>query len=150
MAIIITVNDHMVLDVLNRLASQMQNMQPVMTAIGAELKARVSSRFETETDPEGHPWAEWMPATKKSYPKDGNHKVLDRYSDMLNSLGYEADAASVKVGFGQPYAAYHEWGTKHMKRRGLLFADPDTRTLAPEDTRLVLDVLARFLQEPLP
>jgi phage gpG-like protein len=76
--------------------------------------------------------------------------VLDRLGDMLKGLRYEANNDWAKVGFDQPYATHHEFGTKHMPRCGLLFADPKTRTLAPEDTRLVLDVLARFLQDPLP
>ena len=36
----------------------------------------------------------------------------------------------VRVGFDKPY----EWGTKHMERRGMLTANPDTDDPVPEDT----------------
>jgi phage gpG-like protein len=64
---------------------------------------------------------------------------------MLDSLSHEPTEDSVTVGFGIPYAAYHEWGTEHMPRRGLLTADPDGPTLAAADTRRVLDILSTFL-----
>ena len=94
-----------------------------------------------------HPWAPWKPSTAKSYPKDGNRRVLDRYGDMLGSLSYQADAAtsSVMVGFGAEYAAYQEWGTKAMQRRGLLTDNPDTGELSETDTELVMDILHRHL-----
>ena len=116
-----------------------------MEAIGAELEARVSGRFETESDPRGHPWAPWAPSTVEDYPKDGNRRILDRYGDMLSSLSHQADADSVRVGFGDPVAAYHEWGTVHMPRRGLLMDDPDAGTLAPDDETAVLEILQTFI-----
>ena len=81
----------------------------------------------------------------ESYPDDGNGRILDRYSDLMGSLSWDADASSVRVGFGQPYATYHEWGTRHMPRRGLLFDDPDAGSLTPEDDQLVVDMLLSWL-----
>ena len=37
--------------------------------------------------------------------------------------------SSVSTGAGQPYATYHEFGTKHMDRRGMLMADPEAGIL---------------------
>ena len=68
----------------------------------AELHSRVSA--ETETDPLGHPWAPWADSTRASYPKGGNRRILDRHGDMLSSLNHRADATSVRIGFGTPYA----------------------------------------------
>ena len=64
---------------------------------------------------------------------------------MLGSLNWDADATSVRVGFGQPYATFHEFGTKHMPRRGLLFADPDAGTIAPGDELMVIELLEEWL-----
>ncbi len=107
-------------DLLNRLIRQGQNMSPVMEAIGMELEGRVSNRFETKTDPNGATWAPWKPSTVKSYPKDGHRKLMDRYGDMLASLTHQSDRDSAVIGFGQPYAEYHETGTKNMVARRLL------------------------------
>jgi phage virion morphogenesis protein len=144
----VTVVSAGVQDVLGSLLRRMGDLRPAMAAIGQEVESRVSARFETESDPLGSPWAPWAPATVESYPKDGNRRILDRYSDMLNSLNHQADASSVWIGFGSPVAAYHEWGTEHMPRRGLLMADPDSGTLAPADEAAVLDILRTFLAPP--
>ena len=51
---------------------------------------------------------------------------------VLHDIGVGLEGrVSVRVGFDKPYAVYHEWGTKHMKRRGMLTANPDTGELAP-------------------
>lgn len=142
----VSISNTGVQDVLRELQARLGNLRPAMEAIGQELESRVSGRFETETDPNGHPWAPWAPATVASYPDDGNRRILDRYGDMLGSLNHQADADSVRVGFGVDVAAYHEWGTVHMPRRGLLMDDPDAGTLAPDDEVAVLEILQTFLE----
>ncbi|GKS96992.1 phage virion morphogenesis protein [Acidovorax sp. SUPP2825] len=132
---------------LRTIYNRLGNLRPVMESIGMELEGRVSGRFETRTDPNGKGWAAWSPFTQATYPKDGNRRLLDRYGDMLGSLTHKADAGSVRVGFGQPYATFHEFGTKHMPRRGLLFADPEAGTLGQEDEAAVLDVLSAWLND---
>lgn len=141
----VNVNAAQVTDVLAQLAARMDDLSPAMAAIGQEMESRVSARFETETDPNGQPWAPWAQSTRDSYPANGNRRILDRYSVMLGSLNHQATADTARIGFGQPYAAYHEWGTKHMPRRGLLMDDPDAGTLSADDTAAVLDILNLFL-----
>lgn len=143
----ITIDDRPVLDALEQLRARVSDLSPAMNAIGMELEARISRRFEDETDPNGQLWAPWKPATLKRYPKGGNRRILDRMGDMLDSLNYQADQDSVSVGFGVSYAAYHEWGTRKMARRGMLLADPDARTLGEEDRRSILDILSGYLAE---
>ena len=116
-----------------------------MASIGMELENRVSGRFESRTDPNGDAWEAWALSTKAQYPADGNKRLLDRYGDMLASLSHSADATSATVGFGDPVATYHEWGTEHMPRRGMLFADPDAGTLGKEDEAAVLDILSAWI-----
>lgn len=122
------------------------NLTPVMQSIGMEMESRISGRFETRTDPNGKRWSPWAPSTVDSYPDDGNRQLLDRYGDMLLSLNHKADATSVRIGFGTPYAVFHEWGTERMPRRGLIFADPDAGTLAKGDEDAVLDIIGIWLR----
>ena len=152
----VTVDSKPVTDVLTKLQKRMGNLTPAMEGIGQELNSRVSARFETRSDPQGHPWAPWAPSTRDNYPKDGRGQLLERHGAMLQSLSFDADKASVRVGFsavaskgGDVYAAYHEWGTKTMPRRGLLFADPNAGTLAPDDEKAVLDIIDTFLTDGL-
>ncbi len=152
----IAINDEAFRDLLQTLQNRLQDMTPAMTGIGAEMESRVSRRFETRTDPVGRPWDGWAEATIKNYPypgtpaaikagRSGNARLLDRYGDMLQGLSYQADANSVRVGFDQSYASFHEFGTRRMPRRSLLMAAPEAGTLAPDDERAVLDVLSDFL-----
>lgn len=141
----ITVDDKAFRDSLAQLYRGIGNLTPVMQDIGMALESRISGRFESRTDPSGHAWSPWAQSTVDSYPEDGNRRLLDRYGDMLASLNHQADATSVRIGFGQPYAAFHEWGTERMPRRGLLFSDPDAGTLADGDEEAVLDILGVWL-----
>ena len=143
----ITADDKAFRDSLAQLYRGMGNLTPVMQSIGMELESRISGRFESRTDPSGNAWAPWAQSTVDSYPDGGNRRLLDRYGDMLASLSHQADANSVRVGFGQPYAAFQEWGTEHTPRRGLLFADPDAGTLAEGDEAAVLDILGVWLDD---
>lgn len=145
----IQVNNQAVLAAFNRLLHLGQDMSPVMHAIGKELETRISDRFETKTDPNGKAWTPWQPATLKSYPKDGNKKLLDRRGDMLASLNYQADSHSVQIGFGQPYAAFHEFGTQKMARRGLLTANPETGELGAGDEHAIIAIINAHLQKAI-
>jgi phage virion morphogenesis protein len=142
----IEVQNGEVLDYLRRLQARMDDMTPVMDAIGQRLEEQISMRFENEADPDWRPWAYWSESTLRSYPEDGNRRLLDRYGDMLRSLNHQAGSDYVLVGFGSDYAAYHEFGTKHMPRRGLLFSDPDSGQLGSDDEAAILDIVYSYLK----
>lgn len=129
------------------LEEQLSDLTPVMYSIGQALETRISGRFETQTDPGGGAWSPWASSTKATYPANGHGKLLDRYGDMLRSLTHSASDKSVTVGFGQPHAAYHEFGTKHMPRRGLLFEDPGAGTLSQADQQSILELIEGYLSQ---
>lgn len=150
--IAINVQDQALQDYLSRLQRRVGNLKPVMQGIATEMEARVSARFETQTDPNGQPWKAWKPATAAAYPKNGHKRLLDRYGDMLNSLNSIATADTARIGFGavgsvagDVYAAYHEFGTERMARRGLLFDNPETGTLGAGDSRALDTLLGDWL-----
>lgn len=134
---------------LSKLEQIPADMPKVLDGIGQMLESRISARFETQKDPMGAKWAALKPSTLKSYPKDGNRKVLNRHGDMMRSLNHylQDNGNAVVVGFGQPYAVFHEHSTKNMARRGLLFGDPNAGTLSPGDEAAVLDALNRYLMD---
>jgi phage virion morphogenesis protein len=145
--IAITVQDQAIQAYLGQLQQRMGNLKPVMQSIATKMETRVSARFETQSDPNGRPWKAWKPATLAAYPKKGHNRLLDRYGSMLNSLNSIATADTARIGFGavggvagDVYAVYHEFGTVHMARRGLLFGDPEAGTLGEGDSQ-ALDTL---------
>lgn len=149
MSLTITVDSAALHDVLDRLRKTTDDLSPVMSAIGMEMENRVRGRFETQTDPFGIAWEPWRPATVQTYPKDGHGRMLDRYGDMLGGSSHTFDATSATIGFNQPYATYHEFGTANMARRGLLFADPEAGTLAPDDEQAVIDIVMDAITKAL-
>jgi phage virion morphogenesis protein len=139
----IDIDDREVLSALTRLRDRVGDLSPVMRAIAIELEARVDERFETSTAPDGERWEGYAPSTLARLLKKGKSgkPVLIDNGDMLGSLSSRSDATSAVVGFGQPYAAFHEFGTKRMPRRGMLFGDPVTRALGDDDRRAILAIV---------
>ncbi len=141
----IDIDDRDVLQALDRLARRVSDMTPAMRAIGQEMETRIAQRFETERDPAGRPWAPLKPATERA--KRGRGSILYHTGELLDSRTHRAGPLEVAVGFGKPYAAWHEFGTKRMQRRGLLLADPQARTLGEEDRRAIIDIIAGYLED---
>ncbi|HXH04209.1 MAG TPA: phage virion morphogenesis protein [Candidatus Competibacteraceae bacterium] len=141
----IDIDDREVRQALKQLARRVADMTPAMRAIGQEMETRIATRFETRRDPAGRPWAPLRPATEKA--KKGRGAILYRTGELLDSRTHRAGPFEVAVGFGKPYAAYHEFGTRKMPRRGLLMADPQAGTLGEEDRRAILEILADYLAE---
>lgn len=154
--IAITVQDQAIQAYLGQLQQRMGNLKPVMQSIATKMETRVSARFETQSDPNGRPWKAWKPATLAAYPKNGHKRLLDRYGSMLNSLNSIATADTARIGFGavggvagDVYAVYHEFGTQHMARRGLLFGDPEAGTLGEGDSQAVNKLLSDWLNDAI-
>lgn len=141
----IEVQDREVLDYLRQLQDKLDDMTPAMDAIGQRLEEQISYRFETETDLRGAAWKPWADSTRKAYPKDGHRRLLDRHGDLMK-MSHQADRNSVTVGSGALYAAFHEYGTKRMPRRGFLFDDPNTGTLGEDDQRTILEIVQGYLE----
>jgi phage virion morphogenesis protein len=136
----IEVDSAAVQQALRRLQAAVGDLRPAMTDIAATLWERVGERFETRTDPMGVGWRD---------KASGASATLIDSGHMLDSLTRRVDSRRAMVGFGQPYAIYHEFGTKKMHRRGLLFADPEKGKLAPGDEKAILDAVLDHLKKAI-
>lgn len=145
--ITIDVQNADLLKALKALQAQALDLSRPMAEVGQALESAVSARFDAQRDPSGQAWDRLSGHTLARRAKQGKAggKILFEHGTMLGSLSWRSDAKTAQVGFGQPYAAYHEWGTKRMPRRGLLLANPDRGTLGADDLELVLDVLRDHL-----
>ena len=147
---------------LRELLGKLSDFSEPMDGIGSAIKGRISGRFETQTDPNGQAWHPWAESTDKYYPrpgskaasktgKVGNGRLLDRYGDMLRDLNYQPGQTEVTIGFAHGYATHHEFGTKkngnkHIPRRGLIFANPQSETLSADDEQAVIDIINNWLE----
>lgn len=139
----ITVDDTAVQQAFARLLRAGQDMTAPLRAVGQEMETRVAQRFEAGHDPDGIAWAPLRPATLKR--KNGRGSTLVFTGQMLDSLNHQVGQDWVEIGFGQPYAAFHEWGTRHMPRRGMLLSNPTSGTLGEEDHLAILETLGLFM-----
>jgi phage virion morphogenesis protein len=144
----IMVSNEGVVDALNALSQRMGNLSPVMRDIGQGLEREIRKRFASQTDPNGVAWHPLAASTKLNRAKTGAlGGILEHYGTMLELLGWQASDNAVQVGFTQPYAVFHEFGTSKMPRRGMLFGDPTTGELGANDEALVLDLISDYLSK---
>lgn len=140
------IQDAQLLRALQTLQAQLGDLSEPLADVGQALESATELRFASQSDPNGAAWVKLSDKTIALRAKRGTTgKKLHEHGTMHNSLSWQASPTSVTVGFGQPYAAYHEWGTKHMERRGLLMADPNAGTLGADDLEQVLDILSDHL-----
>lgn len=159
MPITIKLEDSALRPYLQQLHERISDLSPVMDSIGHALEQNMRARYETRRDPDGNKWGDWEKSTKDSYPwrgskaarRDGPGRglMLERYGSMFDGLSYTYGKNSVSIGFNQPYAAYHEWGTKRMKRRGLLTSNPNTGRLGEKDAQSIIDIVQEYLSRPV-
>lgn len=141
----VTTNTDAFEDSLRQLRRRVADLRPIMEGIGGELESRIANRFETRSDPDGKSWQAWSPSYLANYPQDGRGKLLERTGDLISSLNWQATDTSVRVGFGQIYSTYHEFGTERMPRRGLLFSDPEQGQLGADDEAAIDELLQDWL-----
>lgn len=143
----IDVTDAQVRKLLQALQQRLGDLRPALNDIGAGLESNIQRRFDAHVDPTGKAWAPWAPSTAKQRAKKGRGTLMEYTRHLRGSLNYHADADSVEIGFGMPYAIYHEFGApkNNLPRRGLLTADPESGTLGHEDEQLVNLILTQYL-----
>lgn len=152
------IQDDAVQSYVDTLFERLGDLTPLMEDIGASIERNVELRFDTKRDPAGQPWVPLSPRTRAQYDRADRRPargggveiarrgtLLERTGLMRDSLTYAATSDQVEIGFGRPYAAFHELGTSRMPRRGLLTADPTTGELGEDDRRSVLDLLQSYL-----
>ena len=60
----IQINDAEIHAMLQRVLARTDNMQPLMAAIGADIKTKMTDCFNNSTAPDGTPWKPLSPVTK--------------------------------------------------------------------------------------
>ena len=119
--LLVQVDDADIQALLDNTLAALENPEPLLRTIGETIRVNVAGRLASNTDPTGAPWAPLAEATLAR--KKGRGSTLVDSGDMRRSLTYNLGSDYVEIGFGEPYAQYHETGTERMPRRGLLLAD---------------------------
>lgn len=147
----VQVDDADVQSLLDNALAALENPAPLLRTIGETVRVNVAGRLSSKTDPSGAPWAPLAEATLAR--KKGQGSTLIDSGDMQRSLTYNVGSDFVEIGFGEPYAQYHETGTTRMPRRGLLlgavgFSDEGdaSGSLGEGDRQDILDDVFAYLR----
>lgn len=128
---------------LGRILDSLEQPIALFRQIGAKLESNIEARFDTETDPDGKKWKPWSPqyARWRAAQRRGQGRILSLTGRMRDSLSYSAAGNRVEIGFGVPYAEFHELGRGVPPRRMLSGAGG---RLGAEDERDVLAIIASW------
>lgn len=110
--------------ILDRLASQAQNVSGGLMNIGEALNRTHRQRFEAEQAPDGSHWAPlsgWTLANKRG------PGILRESGELLGSMNYQVNGNVLEHGFNKVYAAAQQFGSTHTikAREGGVLAIPN-------------------------
>ena len=81
----------------------------LLDLIGFKVEVQTQRRIQDEkTAPDGSAWAPWTEEYKKT--RHGNNSLLKGSGDLLNSIEYQVQRNSVRVGSALAYAGVHQDG----------------------------------------
>jgi phage gpG-like protein len=103
------VNDKRIIQSLQKAATKLTAMGPLMNQIGGRLEANIRQRFDTKTDPSGAKWADIKPISRVIYRsihgKELGGSLMERSGDLLRSVEHHVlGGDSVEVGPSKNYA----------------------------------------------
>ena len=104
-----------------RYNSRIRNLEPPLRGWGNWIVNQTNHQFDTESDPDGVPWAALAPSTLKEKRRLGypDH-ILTRTGKMRKSAIAIADAKNALIAIDVPYALFHQEGTDKMPQRRIL------------------------------
>ncbi len=81
-----------------------RNLTGLMEQLAAQVEQDVAERFETQTDPDGHPW----PPSFRALAEHG--ETLTDTARLRQSISSRVDPTGFAVGTNMVYAAIHQFG----------------------------------------
>lgn len=106
------IEDSLLRQALRRLTQATTDLTPALKRIGEHLVGSIKGdRFESETAPDGTPWAPLKPATLKRKQRQKRIlKTLQERGSLRRSIIYQVSANQLQVGTNLEYAAIHQFG----------------------------------------
>lgn len=125
------------------LQAKLADLTPVFQDIGEAMLNRTRERFNSQTAPDGTPWAALSPGYKKR-KKRNKDKILTLYGRLRGTLNYRAGPREVRIGTPLIYGATHQFGDqqRHIPARPFL-------GLSQSDEQELLDILNDHLSRAM-
>ncbi len=103
------IDDHQAREALRRLAVAAADMRPALSDFGEAWLTHTQERFDSQADPEGHPWPALSPTYQRRKRKN-RHRVLIAEGYLRDLLHYQAGPAHLALGTALIYGATHQFG----------------------------------------
>ena len=146
----IQVEDTDVHAALTALAGRAINVQPMLQAIGEDIKERTKARFPQGVGPDGVPWKANAPATLVS-KKAGRGPLIGESGDLRREFHVNAVVDAVTISNSMIYAAIQQFGGQAGRGRSVTIpARPSLPvhqdgSLYPSDKAAILDTLRHYI-----
>ena len=104
------------------------DLRPLLTVLGAELRAMTDQAFATNTAPDGTPWApraaavrvaDGRPARARTESRPGRD-LLEDTGELRASISVTVDAGAVSLVASSGHAGFVQYGTRYMPARPVL------------------------------
>jgi phage virion morphogenesis protein len=139
-------------DLIEGLEDRLTDLTPAMNAVGEYMLAKTRDRFDDEVDPDGRRWQVLAPRTveskqrrktkpgKRARVRAGASNILKESFLLRDTIAYQADSTSVRVGTPQEYGVFHQSDEPRSKIPQRKFLGVDAEDLA-EINEIVSDYL---------
>lgn len=128
---------------LDRLASRVSNMTPVMDEIGSMLVTSTQDRFETGKGPDGDDWLRSIRVAEAQ----GNAQTLVDSGRLRDSITHEPGNDQVEIGSNVVYAAIHQFGGEAGRGKAVTLPARPYLGLSAEDKSEIEAIIDDYLME---
>ena len=135
----IEINDRQTRDGLRALQDKLGDLRPVFRDIGEALLNSTRERFNTQTAPDGSPWAQLSPGYKQRKKKHSD-LILTLNGYLRGTLDYSATKDELRVGTPMIHGAAHQFGRPEINLPARPFLG-----VSDDDTAMMLDTLSEWL-----
>jgi len=152
----VEIEDKELTDFLQGRLAKMEDMRPFLRAAGEHFMFEIGERFETETAPDGTPWAPLAPSTvanrarKRGVSELG---ILRETGRMRGTLAYAVTENAVSVGFNAVIdgtniqsAALHHHGANAGRNGASKIPPRPILGMTPDDGQILSDMAETFLK----
>ena len=139
-------------DLIQGLENRLSDLTPAMKGVGEYMLVRTRERFDDEVDPDGRKWQALASSTikskqrrktkpgKRARVRAGASDVLKESFLLRDTIAYNADSTSVRVGTPQEYGIFHQSDEPRSKVPQRKFLGVNAEDLA-EINEIVTDYL---------
>lgn len=117
--------------------SRLRDFRQPLVAVQVYFEQKIDRQFETETDPDGHPWEPLKPATL--FKKQGRGSILVDSGKLRRSFVYDRTNDSLRISSTSPVFLAHNEGLKPQPERRIL-------GISAEDKNAIAGKLVRYLR----